>query len=89
MSDKNYPPDSWRYEGLAESAAQSLSTNDWITNNPELLTQQLMHLMTKAFEMGRECSRRAYQPKVPVQDLRHLPELFDFARARWEKGVCH
>lgn len=98
MSDKEWgdsvahnssTPDSWRYEKLAESAARSLASNDWITKNPEILKQQLLHLMNKAFEMGREHSRRIHRPRVPVQDLTHIPELFNHARDRWEKGTCH
>lgn len=89
MSNKSSAPDSWRYEGLVEGAAQFLFSNEWVLKNPDVLKQQLLHLMNKAFEMGCECSRQIHQPRVPVQDLTHIPEIFSYARDRWEKGVCH
>lgn len=84
----------WRYEGLAEAAAASLSgSGKWIAEDPELLKKQLLHLMEKAYRMGAEDSeeqfRAAMERKVPVQDLTHIPIIAERVKEKWTAESCN
>ena len=81
--------DQWRYQGLAESLAQTICKDSSLISDPEALEDRLLYILTKVYEMGKldpeavnkhvatgvEIGLQIARSAIPVTDLSHIPEI--------------
>lgn len=78
--------ESWRFQKIAQAACRVVMSGHY---GEELIIQQLLHIMDKAFREGLKEGMKIDGGAIPIIDLTHIPEIIDHAGHRWKKGVCH